>query len=98
MEEKKTTRKIVAKLQNIVPEGKHGGPYFVTTVVSGSKINGSITFSLEDWQEDKPPKKSDMGKYLILDDLTKKTNGWRANKARFYRPEDEEEIQNVKSS
>lgn len=91
MEDKTTTRKIVARLQKIVPEGKHGGPYFVTSVVSGSKIKGSITFSLENWQEEKPPKKSDLGTHLILEDLTTKDAGWRANRVRYCRPEDEEE-------
>ncbi len=91
MEEKTTaTRKIVARLQKIVPKGKHGEPYFVTSVISGSRINGSITFSLENWQEKNPPKKSDLGTHLILEDLTTKDAGWRANRVRYCRPDDEE--------
>ena len=75
----------VAVVQSIV-KGKHGD-YVVTT---SDKIKGSITFSLrkEVWQEKGNP---ELGVRVVLSELRKKRGGWYACKARFFRPEDEEE-------
>lgn len=72
-----------ALVQKIIPHGKHG-PY---AVAQSDDIPGWITFSLNKpvWQEEEEPKP---GTYVILSDLRKK-DGWRAEKARFYRPGDD---------
>ena len=78
-------KEIVAVVQDIV-KGKHG--YYVVT--TSGEIKGSITFSLrkEVWQEKSNPKPGDR---VVLSELRKKRDGWYACKARFFRPEDEEE-------
>lgn len=77
---------IRAIVQTIV-RGKHGS-YVVAT---SDEINGSITFSLKKpfWEENNWPEK---GTIVVLSELRKKRAGWRAMKARFFRPEDERSL------
>lgn len=76
------TEEVEAVVQKIV-EGQHGD-YAITT---SEKIEGSITFSLEKkdevWQEKNYP---EPGVYVVLSELCKKRNGWRARVARFLKP------------
>lgn len=69
----------------VIREGPHG-PYAVTT---SREFEGSITFSLEKsvWKENALPEK---GSFVVLDDLRRKRQGWRAHSARFYRHSDEQ--------
>jgi hypothetical protein len=59
-------------------------------VAQADGISGQITFSLSPdrkvWDEDEYPR---TGTMVVLSDLRKNDNGWRAYKARFLRPEDE---------
>ncbi|MFZ2048981.1 MAG: hypothetical protein WAV25_01625 [Minisyncoccia bacterium] len=75
-----TTLKAV--VQKVV-DGKHG----CYAVATSSKIEGSITFSLDPdvWQEKAKPQE---GYEVVLGDIRKKSAGWRAHSARFLRPED----------
>ncbi len=70
-------------IQQVV-KGRHG-PY---AVASSNEINGSITFSLKKpfWEENDWPEK---GMVVVLSELRKKRAGWRAMKARFFKPSDE---------
>lgn len=73
-----------AVVQGVFPKGKHG-PY---AIASSKEVKGRITFSLtEAWEEDEFP---EPGHFVILSGLTKKRAGWRAQHARFFKPEDEE--------
>lgn len=80
-----TERLISAVVQKIIKEGSHGA-YAVAT---SSEIKGSITFSLgsDVWQEDNFP---EAGMWIALFDLRRKRAGWRAFRARFFRPSDEQ--------
>jgi hypothetical protein len=71
-----------AKVQKIIPNGKHG-PYAVAT---SEKLN--FTFSLDEgvWGEEDWPEE---GTYVVLSRVSKKA-GWRAGKARFLQPSDEQ--------
>jgi hypothetical protein len=71
----------VAIVQDVVIDGKKGS--YVVTTCDG--LEGSVTFSLttEVWQENKQPEK---GNLVILSDVRRTSNGWRAYHARFYRP------------
>jgi hypothetical protein len=75
---------VVATVQRIFRGQK---PYAVTTAEG---ISGEVTFSLGPdanvWQESDWPER---GMKVVLGDLRKKRE-WRAFKARFLRPEDEE--------
>ncbi|OGE94640.1 MAG: hypothetical protein A3B10_00610 [Candidatus Doudnabacteria bacterium RIFCSPLOWO2_01_FULL_44_21] len=75
--------RVVAVVQKVV-EGRHG-PY---AVASSRLVKGPITFSLgkDVWQERRPPEE---GTQVILEDVHKKSAGWRAEQARYYRPSDE---------
>lgn len=66
--------------------GKHG-PYAVAEVEQPGIE--SVTFALYPpvWNEDDEPKP---GIIVVLDDFRKKRRGWRAEKARFLRPSDEQ--------
>lgn len=74
-------------------QGKHGWYAWANvdpaTLPPGAKIEGSITFSLEPetgvWKETDYP---DEGTVVILNDLRKKREGWRAMEARLCRPSD----------
>lgn len=72
----------IAKVENVVKDTKT--PYAVTDVEGV----GKITFSLHSpiWDEKIPIKK---GQFVVLSGLVKSDAGWRANKARFMKPEDE---------
>jgi hypothetical protein len=80
-----TEKSISAVIQKVIKEGKRGG-YVVAT---SQKIKGSITFSLggDVWQEETLP---EVGVLVVLSDLRRKRAGWRAFKARFFRPADEQ--------
>lgn len=71
-----------------VRSGKHG--FYAVAVAVSERPRGSITFSLEQqdgvWQEDRHPNR---GEIVLLSDVTYKTAGCRANKARLFRPSDE---------
>lgn len=79
---------IKARVQKIIEIGRHGVPFCVTMPLEKAEIvNGSVTFALrrpiwgeEDWPEP--------GISLVLGDLREKRDGWRAYKARYFRPED----------
>lgn len=75
---------LIATVQKIVPGGR--GTYVVTT---STNLNGSITFSLKKpvWGESTHP---EAGSIVILEDVRKQRQGWRAYRARFVRPEDEQ--------
>jgi hypothetical protein len=68
----------------------------VTSVVPSDGVDGWITFSLESskedeeraWKEEKLPVP---GNKVVLWDIVMKNDGWRANKARFYRPSDKQD-------
>ena len=67
--------------------GRANGRYAVAVADS---VKGSITFSLDSsegvWDEDREPHASSE---VFLDDITRTKGGWRANKARFVRLEDD---------
>ncbi len=56
-------------------------------VVHLSDIEKPVTFSIDSpvWEEDTAPV---VGAQVVLSDIRKMDGGWRAFKARFYRPED----------
>jgi len=76
---------VKAVVQKIVPEGNHG-PYAVATAEG---VEGSITFSLEPpiWDEPDWPKP---GEFVLLHKFHQKRAGWRAMRARFFKPEDKQ--------
>lgn len=76
---------VVAVIQKVVPDGKHGA----FAVATASAFEGSITFSLEPtvWQEQGYP---EAGEMVYLTNLRKKRAGWRAKKGRYYNPSDEQ--------
>lgn len=76
---------IIAVVQKIVPDGKHGA----FAVATADVFKGSITFSLEStvWQEQGYP---EVGEIVYLTNLRKKRAGWRAKKGRYYNPSDEQ--------
>jgi hypothetical protein len=69
-------------VEKILRGGKHG-PY----AVARDQLLGSVTFSLlpEVWQEDRFPQP---GTQVVLENFQKKRAGWRAVRARFFRPSD----------
>lgn len=76
----------IAEVARVV-EGQ--SPYAVATA---DELDGSVTFSLQKnhgvWDENNLPLP---GQKVILNDIRHhKGKGWRAFKARFFRPEDEE--------
>lgn len=77
------TSLIHAVVVEVIRDGKHG-PY---AVARNDKIDGSITFSLNDqvWQETDIP---EPGMFVVLARLRKKPKGWRALSARYLSPED----------
>lgn len=76
---------IIVLVEKVVSGGNHG-PFAVAK--GGSKL-GSITFSLNEsvWEEEDWP---EAGTYVLVSRLRKKRSGWRAMKARYLRPEDDE--------
>jgi len=68
-----------------VMEGDHGLFVKVRTKI------GSVTFSGEkekgEWLEERLPRGSDK---VVVWDITMTKKGWRANKAKFFRPGDED--------
>ncbi|MCX6745304.1 MAG: hypothetical protein NTX82_07340 [Candidatus Parcubacteria bacterium] len=73
-----------AIVEKVYPNGPHGA-YAVTR----SDELGSVTFLLDSpvWQEKDFP---EPGVLVILEDIRKKRSGWRAYKARFFKPSDEQ--------
>lgn len=61
--------------------GKHGTYY----VARCEELDAWVTYDATAWDEDREPQPGDI---VVLEDLTMKRQGWRANKARFLRPED----------
>jgi hypothetical protein len=89
---------ITAVVERIHPKGRHG-PYFEARPkdLQILKRLGNITVSLDkavwlevDWPEE--------GLEVVLWDLRKKKAGWRAYKARFLRPEDEQEKEEARDA
>lgn len=78
-----------AIVEKIITNGRHG-PYAVARREENGALE-TITFSLNSpsWNEDYP----DPGTYVILSDIRKKRNGWRAMHGRFMRPSDEKNQQ-----
>jgi len=78
-------KQVKAVVQKVIKEGKHG-PF---VVAQAKEIAGSVTFSLEPtvWQESEWPQ---VGEVVFLEKLRQKRAGWRAKKARFFRPCDEQ--------
>ncbi len=77
---------VIAEVSFVQTEGK---PYAVAWP-ERDIVDGSVTFSLDPalavWNEDEPPKP---GLYVVLTRLRKSSQGWRAEEARYMRPEDE---------
>lgn len=73
-----------------VVQGTYGPPDGRYAVGVTQSVDGSITFSLHPeegvWTEDREPKS---GAEVFLEDITRTTHGWRANRARFVRLGDE---------
>lgn len=80
-----TKDNVVAVVQKVVSDGKHGA----FAVATADAFEGSITFSLEPtvWQEQGYP---EAGEMVYLTNLRKKRAGWRAKKGRYYNPSDEQ--------
>jgi len=78
-------KQVKAVVQKVIKEGKHG-PF---AVAQAKEIDGSVTFSLEPtvWQEQEWPQ---VGEVVLLENLRQKRAGWRAKKARFLNPCDEQ--------
>lgn len=78
---------VIATVQSVVRDRY---PYAIATAPG---VSGTVTFSLGQdrkvWQEEVWP---EHGMKVVLGELRKK-QGWRAFKARFYRPSDEESKQ-----
>lgn len=76
---------VIAIIQSVIPNGKHG-PYAVATAEG---VEGSITFSLSSpvWTENDQP---EPGTRVILDNLRQKSAGWRALSARYVRLADKQ--------
>ncbi len=77
-----TQRAYVAVVQQ-VKKGHHGW-YGIATA---NGISGSITFSLDApvWEEEERP---EAGTHVVLSGLIHKRAGWRARKARYMTPDD----------
>lgn len=76
-------------LQVVTRPGRGLRPY---VVAQAKGVRGSVTFSLDRhvWQEKSMPTH---GIYVYLDDIRENSGGWRANIARFWRPDDEQQLQ-----
>ncbi len=76
-------KEYTAVVRGVKQEGRHGA-----YAVAWNEELGEVTFALtrDVWNEERLPEK---GSIVVLQDITKKVAGWRANKARFYRPSDE---------
>jgi len=77
-------KRYTAIVQQVYPNGAHG-PY----AKARSEKLGSVTFSLlrDVWKEKKRP---DEGARVLLTQIRGKSAGWRAESARFLRPDDPE--------
>ena len=75
----------LATVKAVYQTGRHG---CYAKAVS-PEISGSVTFSLKRpvWKSKKMPNPNDM---VVLSDIRKTGNGWRAMTGRFYRPETKE--------
>jgi hypothetical protein len=71
-----------------VYDGAHGR-YAVarSPVLDDLPITFSVDPSTKVWSENREPSP---GECVVITDITKKRQGWRANAARFVRPEDKE--------
>lgn len=87
-----SAEKIIGIVKYVLLNGRHGAyvKALDTCEDSSEKLEGYITFSIEEeqgvWTEKRWPKPGDL---VVLQDIHKKPKGWRAEKARFYRPRDE---------
>ena len=68
----------------IVPRREgHRGPFFLAEC-EGLQV--TVSLSRDVWQEESEP---EGGTFVLLEDIRLKRGGWRAHRARFYRPSDE---------
>jgi len=74
-----------ALVEKVILDGRHG-PYAVARTEA---LKDPVTFSLERnvWNESIHP---DEGAYVMLSQVRKKRAGWRAERARFFEPADEQ--------
>ncbi len=79
-----STQSYPAVVEKIITDGKHGA-----YVVARSEVLGTVTFSLNSkvWSEEDQP---EAGTQVMLSQVRKKRAGWRAMKARFFEPGDEQ--------
>ncbi|MFA5187732.1 MAG: Ig-like domain-containing protein [Patescibacteria group bacterium] len=79
---------INAIVQRVFEEGEHG-PYALALPKNPDDLKGSVTFSLKkpvwDDKEDWPER----GTCVVLSKFQRKPAGWRAKKARLFKPSDE---------
>jgi len=84
------------KIVGVVTVIKTGpkGPYAVARS-KDEDFTDSVTFSLgkDVWREEINP---DLGVYVVLTNLAKRHAGWRANKARLFKPSDQVKIETKK--
>jgi hypothetical protein len=78
------TKEYRVVVEKVVKKGPHGS--YAVAKLEGS---GSVTFSLsgDTWGESSEPEK---GVFVVIGELVRKRSGWRALKARYLRPEDEQ--------
>lgn len=75
---------ITAIVGSVITDGPHGPFAFA----SSKEIDGSVTFSLSGnaWEEDELPTPGDR---VVLENIKNRRAGWRAGKARFFGPQDQ---------
>jgi len=75
-----------AVVEKIIQDGRHG-PYAVAYSEAAGK---SLTFSLDSkvWQDDELP---ELGTWVMLSKITRKSAGWRAGCGRLFRLSDEKQ-------
>jgi hypothetical protein len=79
----------IARVTKVI---KDQSPYAVAKAVGlDSEVTFSLASHLKVWKEDETPS---VGTRVILSDIRKNDNGWRAHTARFLRPEDEDQTVN----
>ncbi len=81
-----------AVVDKLIPTGKHG-PYCVSRCETLDNIIVTFSLKLPVWLEKSWP---EPGTYVILSEIRKKRAGWRAESARFMRPEDRKS-QNIRN-
>ncbi len=88
------TEEYEAVVDKIIPEGRHG-PYCVSRCEKLDNIVVTFSLKLPVWPEKTWP---EPGTYVVLSEIRKKRAGWRAESARFMRPEDKKSQKNTEGS